>query len=219
MASACYEGGNADRALKLLADAAEIARNEQIYGEQTMITRENMVDALAICYAKAGHYDEALQVIELMVSLDQQNLTRTEIAKLCVTSGNNNRAFEVGELIKDNYARVACELALVDAFITSEQMESADHTLSQALLHAAEIEMPPQKALALMQIAPRLERREQTSRASEILFDALTTVALIKDSHQQSVVLIHLADKYRELKLEAGDREQAILEAMIVKLE
>ena len=49
--------------------------------------------------------------------------------------------------------------------------------------------------------------------------DALTTLALIRDSHQQSLALIDLADKYRESKLEAGEREQAILEAMIVKLE
>ena len=64
-----------------------------------------------------------------------------------------------------------------------------------------------------------MARREQNSKASEILFDALTTLALIQDSHQQSLALIHLADEYRKLNLEAGEREQAILEAMIVKLE
>jgi tetratricopeptide (TPR) repeat protein len=219
MASACYPAGDIDRALTLLKDAAEIARNEQVYGEQTMIMRENMLDALAICYATIGHYDEALQVIELMISLDQQNRTQTEISKLCVSSGNNNRAFEVSRLIKSNYARVQCDLELVDAFIASEQLELADHTLSQALSHATEIETPYQKALALMQIAARLARREQTSRVSEVLFDALTMPALIKDRHQQSLALIQLADKYRELKLEAGEREQASLEAMMVKLE
>ena len=136
-----------------------------------------------------------------------------------MTSGNNNRAFEVSELIKDSYARVLCELELVDAFIASEQLESADHTLSEGLTHATEIEMPYQKALALMQIAPRLARREQTPKAAKVLFEALTTLALIRDSHQQSLTLIDLADKYRESKLDAGEREQAILEAIIAKLE
>jgi tetratricopeptide (TPR) repeat protein len=219
MASACYHAGDIDKALTLLAEAVEIARDEKIYGEQTMIMRENMLNALAIGYATVSHYDESLQVIELMVTAGQQNLTRTEIAKLCVTSGNNNRAFEVSELIKDDYARVLCELELVDVFIASEQLESADRTLSEGLTHATEIEMPYQKALALMQIAPRLTRREQTPKAAEVLFEALTTLALIKDSHQQSLALIQLADKYRELKLEAAEREQAILEAIIVKLE
>ena len=218
VASACYQAGDIDRALSLLKDAAEIARDEEIYGEQTMIVRENMIEALAICYATAGHYDEALQLIELMVSLDRQYLAQTEISKLCVSSGNNNRAFEVSGLIKNIYAKVMCEIELVDAFIASEQSELADHTLSQALTHATEIETPFQKALALMKIASRLARREQTPRASEVLFDALTMLALIQDSHQQSLALIHLADKYRELNLEAGEREQAILEAMIVKL-
>lgn len=219
VASACYHAGDIDKALTLLAEAVEIAREEKIYGEQTMIMRENMLNALAIGYATVSHYDEALQVIELMVTVGQQNLTRTEISKLCVGSGNNSRAFEVSGLIKDNYAKVQCELELVDAFIGSEQFDLADHTLSEALTDATEIDVPSQKALALMQIAPRLARREQTPKAGEVLFDALTTLALIRDSHQQSLALIQLADKYRELKLEAGEREQAILEAIIVKLE
>ncbi|HXI61582.1 MAG TPA: hypothetical protein VNF70_02690 [Pyrinomonadaceae bacterium] len=219
VASACSQHGDIDRALALLKEAAEIARDEPIYGEQTRIMRENMLDSLAICYATLGHYDEALQAIELMISLDQQYRTQTQISRLCVRSGNNNRAFEVSELIKDNYARVKCELELVDAFIASEQFELTDHTLSEALNHATEIDTPPQKALALMQIAPRLARREQTPKASETLLDALTTITLIRDPHQQSLTLIHLADKYRELKMEVGVREQAILEAMIVKLD
>ena len=78
--------------------------------------------------------------------------------------------------------------------------------------------MPYQKAQALMQIAPRLARREQTLKASETLFHALTTLALIRDRHQQSLALVLLADEYRKLKLEAGEREQAILEAMIVNV-
>ena len=153
-----------------------------------------------------------------MISLDQQYRTQTEISKLCVSSGNNNRAFELRGLIKSDYARVQCDLELVDAFIASEQMELADHTLSQALTDASAIEPAYLKALALMQIAPRMARREQNSKASEILFDALTTLALIQDSHQQSLALIHLADEYRKLNLEAGERERAILEAMLVKL-
>lgn len=219
MASACYHAGDIDKALTFLGEAVEIAREEKIYGEQTMLMRENMLNTLAIGYATVSHYDESLQAIELMVSLNQQNLTRTEISKMCVTAGNNNRAFEVSELIKDNYARVLCEVELVDAFIASEQFESGDHTLAQALTHATEIDVPYQKALALMQIAPRLARREQTPKAAEVLFEALTTLSLIRDSHQQALGVIQVADKYRELKLEAGEREQAILEAMVLKLE
>jgi len=54
-----------------------------------------------------------------------------------------------------------------------------------------------------MQIAPRLARREQRlSRGSPIR--GADDAALIRDSHQQSLAVIQLADKYRELKLEAG---------------
>jgi hypothetical protein len=108
---------------------------------------------------------------------------------------------------------------VVDAFVESGQLELADHTLSQALLSAALIELPYEKATALMEIASRFARREQTAKAADILFEALTTVALIDGSYHQSRGLIKLAGKYAETGLEAGERERKVLQEMILKLE
>src|SRR5207244_11432217 len=113
---------------------------------------------------------------------------------------------------KNDYARVLCEMEIVDAFIASDQFPLADHMLPQALARAATIERANQKASALMEIAPRLARREQATKASEVLFEALTALQIIHDSYYQSHALLNLAGKYREMGQQPGPREQPVLE-------
>lgn len=213
-----HKAGNKDRALTLLADAMEIVRDEDVYGEQTLLMRESLLDELAVCYAMVGHYEEALQMTEWLNSQDQQHRTLGQIASLAVRSGNNPRAFQASEMIKDNYARVLCDIGMADAFIASAQIELAGHTLTQAYTRAATIERAYQKALALLQIANRFAR-EQTARASEVLFEALGALAMIEDSYHQSQALVNLAGKYLELGQPVGPREQTVLEGMRVKRE
>lgn len=214
-----HRSGDSTKALTLLTDALEIGRDEEVYGEQSLLARENLLYEVAIDYALLGHYDDALQIPALMNSQDQQHRALIEIAKLCVRSGDNSRVFQVAEMIKDSYARVLCDVEIVDAFIASEQLALADHTLSEARGRAAAIERAYEKTLALMEIASRLARREQAGKAGEVLFDALNTLALIDDSYRQSHSLIRLAGRYSELGQRAGEREQAILEEIRFKLE
>ncbi len=215
----CYQAGDSTRALTLFADALEIARDEEIYGAETLMLRETLLYKLAVCYATVGHREEGLQVIGMMDSHDQQHRALGEIAKMYARSGNNSQVFEVLGMIKDDYARVLCEMEIVDAFIASDQFDFADHMLPEALARANKIERANQKASALMEIAPRLARREQATKASEVLFEALSALQMIDDSYYQSLGLINLAGKYRELGRQPGQREQAVLEAMRLKLE
>jgi len=219
LALECYQAGDSTRALTLFADALELGRDEEVYGAETLMLRETLLYKLAVCYATVGHREEGLQVIGLMDSQDQQHRALREIAKLYVRSGNNSLVFEVTEMIKDDYARVLCEMEIVEAFIASDQFDLADHMLSQGLARAAKIERANQKASALMEIAPRLARREQAAKASEVLFEALNALQMIDDSYYQSLGLINLAGKYLELGQQPGQREQTVLEAMTLKLE
>jgi hypothetical protein len=122
-------------------------------------------------------------------------------------------------LIQDTYPRVLCDLEIVDAFVATEQLELADHTLSEALARASAIDHAYDKTLALMEIALRLARREQAAKALDVLFDALNSVALIDDRYRQSHTLIKLAGQYSELGQQAGEREEAVLEEIRFKLE
>jgi tetratricopeptide (TPR) repeat protein len=214
----CYQSGDSTRALGLLADALEIGRDEEIYGAESLSMRESLLQKLAVCYTIIGHREEGLQLIEMIDSRDQQHRTVAEIAKLCVRSGNNNQVFEVIDMIKDDYARVLCEMEIVDAFIASDQFAFADHVLPLAVARATALERPNQKASAFMEIAPRLARREQVTKASEVLFAALTALQMIDDSYNQSRALIDLAGKYQELGQQPGQNEQTVLEAMRIKL-
>jgi len=213
-----HRAGDKARALTLLAQALKTAKGEDVYGEQSVMMRESVLDRLAGCYAMAGHVEEAVQITGLMNSQEQQNHTLKQIAKVCVRSGDSGRVFEVTEMIKDNFARVLSDVEIVDAFITAGELALADHTLSETLARAETIERPYQKATALMEIAPRLARREQTARGAEILFEALTTLAMIDGWYYQSQALINLSGKYLELGLKAGEREQVVLEEMAAKL-
>jgi hypothetical protein len=214
-----HKAGDSTKVLDLLAQASEIVKGEEVYGEQTMLKREALLDELAIGYATAGHYEEALPFTELMVSEQQQYLTLGAIAKLCITSGNYGRVFEVTERIKDSAARVFCEVEIVDALVAAEQTALADHALTQTVERASAIERPYPKAQSLIKVAPRLARRNQTAKAAAVLLDALTALSMIDDSHQQSLALIFLDTAYRGLGLAVGEREAAILEEMLIKLE
>lgn len=214
-----HKAGDSSRALTLLTQAIETVKAEGAYGEQSLMMRESVLDELARYCALVGRFDEALEMMGLMNSEERQYRSLAEIAKLCVSSGNHNRVFQVTELIKDNYPRVLCEIEIVDAFIAAEQMPLADRVLAQAVARTAEIQRPFQKAMALMEAGSRLAHREQAVRAAEVLFEALTTLATINGYYLQSQALVKLAGKYRELGQEEGQREQAVLAAMTLKLE
>ncbi len=214
-----HKAGDSTKALSLLTQAIEIVRDEDVYGEQTLLRRENLLDDLADGCATAGHYEEALQAIGLMKLEESQDRSLGKIAILAVTSGNHDRRVQVVELIKDSYARVVCEVQVVDAFIAAEQMELADHALVQVPAAIAAIERAYQKSWALMGTAPRFARRGQSTKAAEILFEALTTLALIDGNYLQAHALINLAGKYLELGQQPGEREQKVLGEITRKLD
>ncbi|HVQ38520.1 MAG TPA: hypothetical protein VMS31_13360 [Pyrinomonadaceae bacterium] len=218
-----HKAGATAKALELLTDATEVVREEEVYGDQSLRMRESLLAELASCYAFAGHYDEALQIAGGMSTAEEQHRTLAEIAKRCVRSGHNDRVIQVTEMIKDAYARVLVELEIVDAFVASEQLELADHALSRTQTYIATMERPYEKAMALMELAPRLARREQVKeqagQASRVLFEALTTLSEIDGAYHQSHALINLAGKYQKLGQHPGENEQQVLEEMLHRQE
>jgi len=214
-----HRAGNTARALELLADATEIVSEQEVYGDQSLWMRETVVGELAGCYALVGHYDETLQMIGMMSSQDRQDRSFDEIAKQAVGSGNNTRAFQAAEMIKDDRARVFCDLSIVDALIKSNQLELADHALSQLLARAAKMNRPYERALALMEMAPRFAQRDQAAQAAQLLSEAVTTLAMIEDSYQQSQALINLSRKYQQLGQQPGEAEQTVVEDILHRLE
>jgi tetratricopeptide (TPR) repeat protein len=199
-----------EKALTLLGDALEVARDENVYGEQTLALRERLFSVLATSYSTAGHSEEALQVAESISTPDLRFGTLREMAKTFVQEGKIDSATEAADLIEGAYAKVLYDLGLRDALAEASQEELAASILQRALADADMIELAYEKALALMEIAAGFARKGEAGTASELLFNALETVPLIKDSYQRARTLIILDGKYKDAGLSPGEREEKV---------
>jgi tetratricopeptide (TPR) repeat protein len=218
IALAHQRAGQTEQARTLLAKALETARTTDAYGELSLVLRESLIEQLSVAYGITGDYDKAVDLAMAISAEDRRDRLLTELAKLCVPTGNNTRVLEIVEKIGDEYARVIAEVEIADTLLALNQAELADHTLFQALADAVSIQRSYQKALILIEIAGRFAKRDQPSKAIEILLDSLQAVALTGDAYEQSQALIAVAGRYRELGLVVGEKEQAILEQMLIKI-
>ena len=91
-------------------------------------------------------------------------------------------------------------------------VELADGTLYQTLEDVETIELPYEKALILMEIAARLASRGHEAKASELLFNSLQAIALIKGNYQKARALIVLDDKHRKIGQSINEREEEVLQ-------
>jgi len=201
-----------EKALTLLADALEIARGEEVYGEHTLMLRESLFSAIATSYAAVKHTEEALQVAGLISDAGVQFGTLREIAKTCVRSGNHNCINQAAEMLQNAYAKAWHGIEVSDAFAEAEQAELADRTLYQTLEGVETIELPYEKALVLMEIAARLAPRGHEARASELLFNSLQAITMIKGNYQKACALIVLDDKHRKIGQSINEREESVLQ-------
>jgi tetratricopeptide (TPR) repeat protein len=206
-----YQAGDETASIKLLADGLEVVKNEPVYGQQTLTRREAALDILALTYAAIGRIEDALRVIESLDSQERRDAVLRDIA-VSTPAENPNGAFKVIEQIKDDAIRVLCEVDVGRAWTRTGQLALADHLLSNASTEVDKIELPAQRTKCLAELAQAYELREQTSRASESLFAALKTAAMIRESNLQARALLGLAVKHKELTRPAGERERQILE-------
>jgi hypothetical protein len=205
------KAGQKEKALSLLADALEVARDEEVYGEHTLALRESLFSVLATSYATAGHSEEALQTAGFISDPDLRFGTLREMAKTFVQEGKVNSLAEAAEMIKRVYAKVLYNVGVSDAFAETSQAELAASTLHQALADTEMIDLAYEKAPALMEISARFAQKGEVEKASELLFNALENIALIKGSYQKARALIVLDGKYRDAGLSPGEREEKVL--------
>jgi tetratricopeptide (TPR) repeat protein len=207
------------QALSLLMEALDVAKEEEVYGEHGQTMRENLLAGLAVAYSTINHYEEAVQIAEMISSLNLRHGALEEVAKTGVSAGNHEIVFRVADLAWEPYAKVLYYIELSDALIKSEQAALADRTLALALEIAETLERAFEKALALMEIALRYAQREQATKASSLLSQALDTAALIGDEYHKARALIALEDRYRKAGLELGEREQSVLREIDAQIE
>lgn len=214
-----YQAGDQNAAIKLLADGLEAIKDEPVYTEQSLIRRRAVLSTMAETYALMGRLEDALQVTELLDSEEQQDGVLRQIASISASTDNPSTALKVIEKIKDDAMRVLCDVDVVRVWTRSDQLALANHLLSNASSEVAKVGRPQQRTKCLAELAHAYELCEQTSRASENLFEALQTAATIKGAFPQARALIGLAVKHQELTLPTSEAERQILEEITYHLE
>ena len=214
-----HQAGRESAAVKLLVDALQVATDEPVYGEQTLIQRRSVLANLAQTYAAIGRIEDALRVTQSLDDQEQRDASFRDIAITLARSDELNSVFEVIEKVKEEFARVMGEVALARICTERNHFEQADRLLGKAFEESARIERPYQRATCLAELAEAYSLREQTGRAAEILCEALKTSATISSSYFQARVLLGLAVKHRDLKVPAGEAEQQILDEIIARSE
>ncbi len=218
LATRYNEAGDRAKALTLLAEALEVIKGEEVYGEQTFTNRERMLDRLARGYAELKSFDTSMEILKLMND-ERRDTALSAMARIAATSGEDGRALQLVEMIKDDSVKALCESQLVADFATSNQPEMAERVLSQALTHATALEHPANRAMVLADLAPLFHVREQAAKAHEILLNALRAVAEIDQLDLQASALISVASNYASLEQNTAQAEDEILEKITGKLD
>lgn len=214
-----FQAGDQTAAIKLLAEGLEVIKDEPVYTERTLIRRRAVLANVAHTYAAIGHIEDALRVNELLDFEEQKDASLGDIAYTLAATDNGNAVFKVLEKIKDDSMRVLCEVNVVHAWSRSDRPELADHLLSNASAEVAKVEWPQQRTKCFAELAQAYALREQPSRCSEYLFEALKSAAMIKGSYFQARALLGLALKHKELARPPGEPERQILEEITAHLD
>jgi tetratricopeptide (TPR) repeat protein len=213
-----HQAGDQNAAIKLLADGLEVIKDEPVYGE-TLLRRRYTLANFGNTYASMGRLEDAFQVTELLDSDEQKDEAFRDIAYISASTDNPGTALKVLEKIKDDAMRVLCEVEVVRRWTRKDQLALADHLLSNASAEIAKVEWPHQRTKCLAELAQAYELREQTSRCSEYLFEALQATAMIKGPELQGRALLGLAIKHKELSRSTSERELSILEEITNRLD
>lgn len=211
--------GDQNAAIKLLADGLEVIKDEPVYGEGTLMRRRGVLMNFGDTYASMARLEDALQVTELLDSEEQKDEAFRQIAYISATTDNPGSALKVFEKIKNDSMRILREIEVVGYWTRKDQLALADHLLGNASAEIDKVEWPPQRTKCLAELAQAYELREQTSRCSEYLFEALKTTAMITGPALQARALMGLAFKHKELNRPTSEQELSILEEITNRLD
>jgi tetratricopeptide (TPR) repeat protein len=214
-----HKSGHSTQALALLTEALAVAKDEEVYGEHGMTLRENLLAELAVAYGTIGRFEDALEITELISSLNLRHGALKEIAKTGLRVGHHDVIFRISEVGQEPYAKVLYNIEISDALVEAGETALADRVLSQAMESAETLERAFEKALALMELALRYAQKEQTAKAADLLHQALKTTALIGDEYHKARSLIALDDRYRKAGLEPGEEQLHVLQEIDSQIE
>ena len=187
IASYYTKAGQKEKASELLSQALQVAPASALKDDQ-----ENYVwDYIAIGYAEAGQYDQALSVAQSIEDTPHQGMVLIKIVNFYTEAGQYDQALSVAQSMENSWYKTKALDDIATSYAVAGQYE-------QALKVAQVIEDTESKASALVKIASYYTKAGQKEKASELLSQALKGENSID-------VLVDIAIEYAAL----GQYEQA----------
>jgi tetratricopeptide (TPR) repeat protein len=206
-----------EKAAELLDQAVEITSEEQVWSEQAVHTRNNLLAKLAYAYATCDNYEESLKVAQTIDSSSIKVSVLTEIAKKGIPAGL--RATQVTELMPDSTAKSSCWLAINEVLVAANETEPAENAIGWSIAEAETIQIPYEKSLAMGEIAVRLMASDQPGRANDLFAKAILSIEEIEGNYQKARALLNLAQKYQSADRKLTDAERDQLQSIVNRLE
>lgn len=193
--------GQLEKAKEILNKAYQIARNQPKTGRWNFSLRNKDLTKVASAYAKAGFYDQSLEVIHSIEKEREKLWFLIELSDIYINTGQQKKvdhvleqALWIAKTMKSDDERIAALLEIVYKYQESKQLEKSDQVLLQALQTINNLtnkqELINLKAASLERIARAYMNVEQYDRAIQI-------AQMIEDKVQKDKLLGLIKCAYR----------------------
>jgi len=162
IASYYTKAGQKEKASELLSQALQVAPASALKDDQG----NYLWDYIAIGYAEAGQYDQALSVAQSIEDTPHQAIVLIKIVNFYAEAGQYDQALSVAQSIEDGWYKTEALDDIATSYALAGQYD-------QALKVAQAIEDTGSKASALVKIASYYTKAGQKEKASELLSQAL----------------------------------------------
>jgi tetratricopeptide (TPR) repeat protein len=209
--------GHSDEANASFAQAMDILKEEKVFGERTLNRRDAVVGEMARIEATGGRYEQALELAQMIESIDGAQAALEEIARACVRTGKSDWPFTALNSIERRFNKGRFLLRVGDAFVERGEMEAGEKAYSEAVDQARKTEALFDRAVVLGEAAERFAQRDQLDKSSELFLESVSTAALLSDVPLKARIITFLAIKSRAVGHTAGEEERRIMEEILVK--
>ena len=218
VAVAYHKNQRETEANELLAQAVEIAEDEDVVSEQAVVMQQEVFANLAYMYATNGQIEKSLEVMELVHRVGLKNDWLAEIGKVAVRLGFEPS--KVSDSITEEASKASFWVVISDEYAQLDRGDDADEALNRAIQSAEKSgERPYEQALAFNEIATRLSERNRLEQATQLFQRALSTILKVASRTRKSLVLLDQARKHRKLGRELNDSESALLREILSSLD
>jgi tetratricopeptide (TPR) repeat protein len=203
---------------ELLAQAVEIAKDEDVVSEQAVVMQQEVFANLAYMYATNGQIEKSLEVVELVHRVGLKNDWLTEIGRVAVRLGFDPSI--VSESYTEESSKASFWVVISDEYAHLDRGNEADDALNRAIQSAEKSdERPYEQALAFSEIATRLHIRDRLEQSRQLVQRTLSMIPKIASRTRKALVLLALARKNRKVGHELNESESAQLHEILSGLD